>query len=86
MSGSGTERSADFRTSCLRPKTTPKLLNPGINVTEQGMQHVLARHIVNGTPEFAGKNKFTTGVNLHELTQQGTQMPMVRQSTHFTEV
>jgi len=61
-------------------KTTPKLLNPGINVTEQGMQHVLERHIVNGIPEFAGKSKFTTGVNLQELIQQGTQMPMVRQA------
>lgn len=61
-------------------KTTPKLLNPGINVTEQGMQHVLERHIVNGISEFAGKSKFTTGVNLQELIQQGTQMPMVRQA------
>jgi hypothetical protein len=61
-------------------KGAPKLLNPGINVTEKGMQHVLERHIVNGIPEFAGKSKFTTGVNLQELIQQGTQMPMVRQA------
>ena len=44
------------------------------------MQHVLERHIVNGIPEFAGKSKFTTGVNLTELIQQGAQMPMVRQA------
>jgi RHS repeat-associated protein len=61
-------------------KTGQNLLNPGINVTERGMQHVLERHIVNGIPEFASKSKFTTGVNLTELIQQGTQMPMVRQA------
>jgi len=64
----------------LAAKGGTKLLNPGINVTEQGMQHVLERHIVNGIPEFAGKSKFTTGVNLQELIQQATQMPMVRQA------
>jgi len=61
-------------------KAAPKLLNPGINVTEQGMQHVLERHIVNGIPKFSGKSKFTTGVNIQELIQQGTQIPMVRQA------
>jgi hypothetical protein len=55
--------------SAVAAKTAPKLLNPGINVTERGMQHVLERHIVNGIPEFAGKSKFTTGVNLSELIQ-----------------
>jgi hypothetical protein len=61
-------------------ETAPKLLNPGINITEKGMEHVLERHIVNGIPEYATKSKFTTGVNLEELIQQGTQMPMVRQA------
>lgn len=66
------------RTLNKAAKTGQNLLNPGINVTERGMQHVLERHIVNGIPEFAGKSKFTTGVNLEGLIQQGTQMPMVR--------
>jgi RHS repeat-associated protein len=60
-------------------KEVPKLLNPGINVTEKGMQHVLERHTVNGIAEFAGKSKFATGINFQKLIQQGTQMPMVRQ-------
>jgi hypothetical protein len=29
----------------------PPLINPRINVTEGGMQHVLERHILNGIPE-----------------------------------
>jgi uncharacterized protein YfaP (DUF2135 family) len=74
------EGDVDFRHSFLAAKSGQNLLNPGINVTEKGMQHVLERHIVNGIPEFAGKSKFTTGVNLQELIQQGTQMPMVRQA------
>ena len=60
--------------------TAPKLLNPEINVTEKGMKHVLERHIVNGIPEFAGKSKFTAGVDLEELIQRGTQLPKVRQA------
>ncbi len=44
------------------------------------MQHVLERHTVNGIPKFASKSKFTPDVNLQELIQQGTQMPMVRQT------
>jgi RHS repeat-associated core domain len=58
----------------------PKLLNPGINVTDKGMLHVLERHTVNGIPEFAGKSKFLTGVNLTKLIEEGTQMRMVRQA------
>jgi hypothetical protein len=64
----------------LAAKSAQGLLNPGINATEKGMRHVLERHIVNGIPEFAGKRKFATGVNIRELIQQGTQTPMVRQA------
>jgi hypothetical protein len=74
---------AEGEEAVVAAETAPKLLNPGINVTEQGMQHVLERHIVNGIPEYATRSKFTTGVNLEELIQQGTQMPMVRQANGY---
>jgi hypothetical protein len=44
------------------------------------LQHVLERHTANNIPKFANKSKFIAGVNLKELIQRGTQMPMIPQA------
>ncbi len=64
-------------------KCEQKLLNPAINATKGGMQHVLERHIINGIPEFAAKSKFITGADLTKLIEQGTQMPMAQQANGY---
>jgi len=55
------------------------LLNPGINLTEKGMGHTIARHTHSEIAEFAGKSKFNAGEDIGQLIRSGTQMPMVRQ-------
>lgn len=42
------EENGAFCRSSLAAEAAPKLVNPGINVTEKGIQHVLERQIVNG--------------------------------------
>lgn len=61
------------------PEQGPIQLNPKIEITEKGLQHVTERHTVPGLPKWAGKSKFNVGEDVARLIQEGTQQPMVRQ-------
>lgn len=56
-----------------------KLLTPAINITEQGMAHVIDRHVAD-VAKFADRSKFDVAVDLVRLIREGTQMPMLRQA------
>jgi len=71
-----TARIAD---NIVASKSGTKLLNPSINITEKGLQHVVERHTINDIAKFAGKSKFNRAENVAELIQRGTQQPMVKQ-------
>jgi hypothetical protein len=58
----------------------PGLLNPSIDITDKGMQHVIDRHTINDIAKYADKSKFNTGEDLKELITSGTQQPMTRQA------
>lgn len=62
------------------PESAPKLLNPPIEVTPGGMQHVLDRHTVNNIAKYVGKSKFNPGEDIAKLIEQATQQPMVPQA------
>jgi hypothetical protein len=62
------------------PKGGPKLLNPPINITQKGLQHVVDRHTASGIAKFASKSKFNPGENIADLITAGTQQPMVQQA------
>lgn len=58
-----------------------KLLNPGIKITDDGLQHVLERHSFHGVPKYAGKSKFNPGEDIRALMEAGSQQPMVNQAS-----
>ena len=57
-----------------------KLLNPAINITDDGLAHTLDRHTVNGAKKWVNKSKFNNPDEITDLIQQATQMPMVKQA------
>lgn len=57
-----------------------KLLNPAINITDDGLAHVLERHTANGAKKWANKSIFNSADEIPDLIQQATQMPMVKQA------
>ena len=61
-------------------RAAPKLLNPGIKVTPNGLQHVIERHTHSGIAKFAGKSKFNTGEDVVGLIESATQQRMVQQA------
>lgn len=54
-------------------------LRAGIEVTEEGLAHVLARHIIGGA-ETAGKSIFAEGTNVRELASAAEKLPAVKQA------
>lgn len=56
-----------------------KLLNPGIKITTEGLEHVIERHTVNGIPKWAGKSKFTDPSEIPSLIEKATQQNMIKQ-------
>ncbi|WP_413776752.1 RHS repeat domain-containing protein [Haliscomenobacter sp.] len=59
--------------------TVPKALNPGINITDTGLSHVLDRHTINNISRWAGKSKFSDASEVPDLIRQATQHLMIRQ-------
>lgn len=66
--------------SIVAAKSTVKLLNGPINLTQKGMAHILERHTVNNIAKFAGKSKFNAGEDIAGLITRATQQPMVPQA------
>ena len=64
----------------LAARAGPKLLNPPINVTPKGLEHVIERHTHSGIAKYAGKSKFNAGEDVVDLIRSGTQQPMVQQA------
>lgn len=56
------------------------MLNPAINVIDDGLAHTLERHTANGMKEWAKKSKFNSADEIPDLIQQATPMPIVKQA------
>lgn len=56
-----------------------KLLNPPINVTEKGLEHVIERHTIPGLSKYANKSKFFQSEDVVKLIKEGTQQKMILQ-------
>ncbi len=71
----------DAERAAAAAASSRKLLNPGIKITDDGLQHVLERHSFHGVPKYAGKSKFNPGEDIRALIEAGSQQPMVNQAS-----
>jgi hypothetical protein len=60
----------------LKGIPSPKVLNPPINITKEGMNHVFNFHI---NPSIPGKSKWALNIDVVHLIQEATQHPIVKQ-------
>lgn len=59
-------------------RASTKLLNPAINITDNGLAHTIDRHTINGVSKWASKSKFYNASEVETLIRQGTQLPLTR--------
>jgi hypothetical protein len=60
-------------------RTSTSLLNPPINVTQDGMQHIMNRHGPNQLPKYSNKSQFSMGeTDIRSLLRTSSQQPMTR--------
>jgi hypothetical protein len=66
--------------SSVVAKTSMKVLNPGIIMTEKGLALPLERHTINNIPKWAVKSKFLIAFEVPSLIRQATQQQMAQQA------
>jgi RHS repeat-associated protein len=58
----------------------PRLLNPPIRITPEGLRHVTERHTHNDVARFAGKSKFNPNEDVRALIDSASQQNMLKQT------